>query len=116
LFSDRTGASRAGKRNYQSKNGNAYLEGLSGAWGSWQTYWREPTTEHREACRDSLAPKTIRDWQYLYGADPTRVSPDGYKLDIFYMARPGADEIQLDLILDYRNSALILKFISCAIS
>jgi pimeloyl-ACP methyl ester carboxylesterase len=90
-----------------SQNGNAYLEGLSGAWGSWQTYWREPTTEHREACRDSLAPKTIRDWHYLYGADPTRVSPDGYTLDIFYMARPGADEIQLDLILDYRNNVIL---------
>ena len=54
-----------------------------------------------------LAPKTIRDWQYLYGADPTRVSPDGYTLDIFYMARPGADEIQLDLILDYRNNVIL---------
>jgi pimeloyl-ACP methyl ester carboxylesterase len=90
-----------------SQNGNAYLDGLSDAWGSWQTYWREPTTEHREACRDSLAPKTIRDWQYLHGADPSRVSPDGYTLDIFYMARPGADEIQLDLILDYRNNVVL---------
>jgi pimeloyl-ACP methyl ester carboxylesterase len=94
-----------------SQNGNAYLEGLSDAWGPWQTYWREPTVEHREACRDSLLPETIRDWQYLHGADPDRVSPDGYTLDIAYMARPGADEIQLDLILDYRsNIALYPSF------
>lgn len=87
-----------------SQNGNAYLEGLSDAWGPWQTYWREPTPEHREACRDSLSPATIRDWQYLLGSDPQSVSPDGYTLDIAYMARPGADEIQLDLVLDYRSN------------
>jgi pimeloyl-ACP methyl ester carboxylesterase len=94
-----------------SQNGNAYLDGLSDAWGPWQTYWREPTAAHREACRESLSPQTIRDLQYLHGADPNRVSPDGYMLDIAYMARPGAEEIQLDLILDYRiNVALYPAF------
>jgi pimeloyl-ACP methyl ester carboxylesterase len=94
-----------------SQNGNAYLEGLSDAWGAWQAYWREPTPEHREACRISLAPETIREWQYFNGADRSRVSPDGYTLDIAYMARPGAEEIQLDLVLDYRsNVALYPRF------
>jgi len=87
-----------------SQNGNAYLEGLSDAWGPWQTYWREPTSAHREACRESLSPATIRDWQYLLGSDSQHVSPDGYTLDIAYMARPGVDEIQLDLVLDYRSN------------
>jgi pimeloyl-ACP methyl ester carboxylesterase len=32
------------------------------------------------------------------------VSPDGYSLDDFYMARPGADEAQLDLFGDYKNN------------
>ena len=90
-----------------SQNGNAYLEGLSDAWGPWQTYWREPTPEHREACRASLSPEVIRDWQYLSGADPSRVSPDGYTLDIAYMARSGAEEIQLDLVLDYRSNVAL---------
>jgi pimeloyl-ACP methyl ester carboxylesterase len=93
------------------QNGNAYVEGLSGAWGPWQAYWREPTPEHREACRTSLAPETIRTWQYLQGNDASRVSPDGFTLDIGYMARPGAQEIQLDLILDYAsNLALYPSF------
>ncbi len=53
----------------------------------------------------------IRTWQYLHGSDPDRVSPDGYTLDIAYMARTGAEEIQLDLILDYRsNVALCPEF------
>ena len=87
-----------------SQNGNAYLDGFSDAWRPWQAYWRDPTPENREACRASLAPDTIREWQYFNGADRSRVSPDGYTLDIAYMARPGAEEIQLDLILDYRSN------------
>ena len=87
-----------------SQNGNAYLEGLSDAWGPWRAYWASPTAENREACRTSLTPDTIRTEQYLRGSNPTRVSPDGYTLDIAYMARPGAEDIQLDLILDYANN------------
>jgi pimeloyl-ACP methyl ester carboxylesterase len=90
-----------------SQNGNAYEEGFSDQWGAWQTYWREPTSAHREACRASLSPDTIRDWQYGTGADPTLLSPDGYELDIAYMARPGAEEIQLDLVLDYRSNVTL---------
>lgn len=87
-----------------SQNGNAYLDGLSDGWGAWQSYWREPTPAHREACRASLSPEAIRDGQYLHGTDPTRVSPDGYTLDLAYLGRPDAQEIQLDLVLDYRSN------------
>jgi pimeloyl-ACP methyl ester carboxylesterase len=87
-----------------TQNGNAYLDGFSAGWESWQRYWREPTPENREATRDALAPATIRDIQYGTGTDLSRLSPDGYTLDIEYMGRPGADEIQLDLILDYRSN------------
>ena len=39
------------------------------------------------------------------------VSPDGYSLDDFYLARPGAHEAQLDLLLDYAsNVELYPKF------
>ena len=87
-----------------SQNGNAYLDGFGKTWGPWQAYWRAPGPETREACRRSLTPEAIRNNQYLRGADPARVAPDGYTLDIAYMARPGAEEIQLDLILDYRSN------------
>jgi len=60
----------------------------------------------RQTIRSELRPATIRDFQYLHGADPGRVSPDGYTLDISYMARPRAEEIQLDLILDYRGTPI----------
>jgi len=87
-----------------SQNGNAYSEGFSDEWGPWEAYWREPSATNREACRASLSAETIRNWQYGTGADPGLLSPDGYELDIAYMARPGAQEIQLDLILDYRSN------------
>jgi len=94
-----------------SQNGNAYLEGLSDAWAPWRAYWASPTPANREACRASLTPGAIRTGQYLPGADPRLVSPDGYMLDITYMARPGAEDIQLDLILDYAgNLALYPDF------
>ncbi len=87
-----------------SQNGNAYGEGLSDAWAPWRNYWASPTAENREICRASLTAEAIRDGQYLHGADPALVSPDGYTLDIAYMAMPGAAEMQLDLILDYASN------------
>ncbi len=90
-----------------SQNGNAYLEGFSDQWGPWEAYWREPSAKNRDACRSSLSPDTIRNWQYGTGADSSRLSPDGYELDIAYMARPGAQDIQLDLILDYRSNVAL---------
>ncbi|MFP5077895.1 alpha/beta fold hydrolase [Rhizobium sp. YIM 134829] len=87
-----------------SQNGNAYLDGFSDEWGPWEAYWRDPSPEHREACRASLSPEVIEHWQYRTGTDPERLGPDGYGLDIALMARPGAEEIQLDLILDYRSN------------
>ena len=90
-----------------SQNGNAYEAGFSDQWEPWEAYWRDPSEANREACRPSLSPDTIRDWQYGTGADPELLSPDGYELDIAYMARPGAEEIQLDLILDYRSNVAL---------
>ena len=87
-----------------SQNGNAYLEGLSDAWAPWRTYWASPTPENRAACRASLTADSIHQDQYLHGADASLVSPDGHTLDIAYLARPGAADIQLDLILDYASN------------
>jgi pimeloyl-ACP methyl ester carboxylesterase len=42
--------------------------------------------------------------QYTTGTDEALLAPDGYELDIAYLARPGNDEIQLDFIYDYRTN------------
>jgi pimeloyl-ACP methyl ester carboxylesterase len=94
-----------------SQNGNAYEEGLSDGWNPIRTYWLEPTQANRDALRSFLSPETTF-WQYTHGvSDPSLVSPDGYSLDDFYLARPGAHEAQLDLFLDYAsNVKLYPKF------
>jgi pimeloyl-ACP methyl ester carboxylesterase len=87
-----------------SQNGNAYEEGLSDGWGPVQAYWKDPSPANRDAVAAMVRPDTTI-WQYTHGvADLTRVSPDGYGLDNYYLARPGADEIQLDLLLDYASN------------
>ena len=90
-----------------SQNGNAYEEGLSNGWSPIRTYWEDPSQANRNALRVFLTPETTR-WQYTHGVpDPTMVSPDGQNLDNFYLARPGADEIQLDLFGDYRSNVAL---------
>ena len=94
-----------------SQNGNAYEEGLSQGWNPIQRYWKEPTLENRAALRDFLTPASTK-WQYLHGVNnETVVAPEAWQLDSALLARPGNDEIQLDLFLDYAsNVALYPKF------
>jgi pimeloyl-ACP methyl ester carboxylesterase len=93
-----------------TQNGNAYLDGLSDVWGPFQAYWRNPSDATRDACRAALTDEAIR-MQYQHGAPAERLGPDGYTLDQHYMGRPGARDIQLDLILSYRtNVALYPEF------
>ena len=90
-----------------SQNGNAYEEGLSDGWNPIRAYWREPSPANREALRAFLTPEATL-WQYTHGVpDATAVSPDGYSLDDFYLTRPGADEIQLDLFRDYASNVAL---------
>jgi len=94
-----------------SQNGNAYEEGLSQGWNPIQKYWKEPTAENRAALRAFLTPEATKS-QYLYGVnDETLVAPEAYELDSALLRRPGNDEIQLDLFLDYAsNVALYPRF------
>jgi pimeloyl-ACP methyl ester carboxylesterase len=90
-----------------SQNGNAYEEGLSEGWNPIRKYWEDPSQANRDALRAFLKPETTV-WQYTHGVpDATRVSPDGYSLDSFYLARPGADEPQLDLFGDYKSNVAL---------
>ena len=72
-----------------------------------KAYWQDPSQANRKALRAFLTPETTR-WQYTHGVpDPTMVSPDGQNLDNFYLARPGADEVQLDLFGDYKSNVAL---------
>jgi pimeloyl-ACP methyl ester carboxylesterase len=90
-----------------SQNGNAYEEGLSDGWNPIRSYWQDASQANRDALRPFLSPKTTL-WQYIQGvSDAARVSPDGYSLDNFYLGRPGADDVQLDLLGDYKSNVAL---------
>jgi pimeloyl-ACP methyl ester carboxylesterase len=94
-----------------SQNGNAYEEGLGDAWQPFQRYWRDPSTENRNAIRAGLNLEGLRH-EYSVGiTNPDVIQPDGYTLDAALLARPGNVDIQLDLFLDYAdNVRLYPKF------
>jgi pimeloyl-ACP methyl ester carboxylesterase len=87
-----------------TQNGNAYEEGLSKGWNPIQKYWQDPSETNRAALREFLTPSSIK-WQYTQGTtDETLVAPETYTLESALLARPGNDEIQLDLFLDYASN------------
>jgi len=94
-----------------SQNGNAYEEGLSSGWDPIRAYWQDASQANRDALRVFLKPETTA-FQYTHGvSDLNVISPDGRSLDDFYLARPDADEVQLDLFKDYAsNVALYPQF------
>ncbi len=90
-----------------TQNGNTYLEGVSDAFAPVMAYWKEPSQANRDALRGFLAPEATL-FHYTHGVDgTTKVSPDGRNLDDFYLSRPGNDEIQLDLLLDYQTNVAL---------
>jgi pimeloyl-ACP methyl ester carboxylesterase len=90
-----------------SQNGNAYEEGLSDGWNPIRAYWEDASEANRAALRSMLTPQTTY-WQYTHGVtDPALVSPDGYSLDDFYLARPGTADVQLDLFGDYKSNVAL---------
>jgi pimeloyl-ACP methyl ester carboxylesterase len=90
-----------------SQNGSAYQEGLGEGWNPIKAYWQDPSPANRKALRALLTPETTH-WLYTHGvADPAMVSPDGQNLDNFYLARPGADEVQLDFFGDYKSNVAL---------
>jgi pimeloyl-ACP methyl ester carboxylesterase len=95
-----------------SQNGNAYEEGLGDAWDPIRKYWAEPTAENREVIRQNILTLEGTRWQYTHGViDPESIPPESYTLDTALLERPGNNDIQLDLFLDYAtNVKLYPKF------
>ena len=90
-----------------TQNGNAYEEGLSDGWNPIQTYWADPSDSNRQALRALLTPEGVKS-QYTHGvADASLIAPESYTLDSAMLARPGNDEIQLDLFGDYASNVAL---------
>jgi pimeloyl-ACP methyl ester carboxylesterase len=74
-------------------------------WAAELAYWKDGSPEHREVVRSKLTPDAIRN-QYVAGTrEPSLLDPDNWTIDSALLARPGVDEIMLDLLHDIRNKA-----------
>ncbi|MFI5934116.1 alpha/beta fold hydrolase [Actinoplanes sp. NPDC051494] len=89
------------------QNGNAYEEGLLEFWDPVKAYWAEDTLEKRDAIRPILSEETTKGQYTLGVADQTRLDPDTWLHDITQLARPGNDDIQLDLFKDYGTNVTV---------
>ena len=87
------------------QNTPAFGEPIDGPlWAAEVAYWQDGSPAHREAVRSKLTPHAVRD-QYLAGTrDPSLIDPDNWTIDSALLARPGVDEIMLDLLYDIRNN------------
>ena len=96
-----------------TQNGNAYEEGLGADfWAPLQQYWATGDVEFREKIRMAALNFDTTKWQYTFGSpQPRAVPPETYHLDAALMMRPGNQDIQLDILYDYRtNVTLYPKF------
>jgi pimeloyl-ACP methyl ester carboxylesterase len=86
------------------QNGNAYVEGIGGAFAPMKPFWASRNTETEKPVRALLTLETTT-FQYTYGAkNPKQISPDNWTFDQIFLNRPGNDAIQLDLLHDYQSN------------
>lgn len=86
------------------QNGNAYAEGLREFWDPIKAYWAEPSASNRDALRGLLTLDATK-WQYTHGTRiPESISPDTWLVDQPLLDRPGNQDIQLAMFLDYGSN------------
>jgi pimeloyl-ACP methyl ester carboxylesterase len=89
-----------------TQSGNAYVEGLGkDFWFPIQQYWASGATTDREAIRNAALNFETTKWQYTFGSPhPDSIPPESYHLDAALMKREGNEDIQLDILYDYRTN------------
>ena len=86
------------------QNGNAYVEGIGGAFDPMKPFWANRNSDTEKPVR-SLLTKETTIFQYTHGVpDPDRISPDSYTVDQYFLDRPGNAAIQLDLLYNYQSN------------
>jgi pimeloyl-ACP methyl ester carboxylesterase len=86
------------------QNGNAYTEGIGGAFDPMKPFWAKRNAETEKPVRALLNSETTA-FQYRHGAKNIKqISPDNWTFDQIFLDRPGNDAIQLDLLYDYQSN------------
>ena len=87
------------------QNTNAYEIGFTAAWDELRSnYWKNRTPAAEKAISAFLLPDTVKTI-YTHGHPrPQLISPDNWNMDVHFLERPGAKQVQLDLFYDYRTN------------
>jgi len=86
------------------QNGNAYAEGIGAGFDAMKPFWVNRNPETEKPVRELLKKETTI-FQYTHGVkDVSRISPDSYTVDQFFLDRPGNDAIQLNLLHNYQSN------------
>lgn len=83
------------------QNGNAYAEGLEEFWDPLKAYWADPSIENGDPLRGFFEMEATK-WQFTHGTqNPDAISPDNFWHVQYLLDRPGNQEVQLEMFLDY---------------
>lgn len=89
---------------YILQNSNAYEEGLGPTMRDAAPFLENRNADTEKLVRPLLTLDGIKLF-FSHGAgDATTINPDHYHNALYYLSRPGQQEIQLDLLYDYRNN------------
>lgn len=87
-----------------NQNGNAYEEGLGGAWSGIRELWKNRNAETEKAILPAFTLDGLK-WQYTHGTrNPEMINPDTWNLDYLKLSRPNAHKVNMDLFYDYQNN------------
>jgi pimeloyl-ACP methyl ester carboxylesterase len=85
------------------QNANAYNEGLGAKWAGIAQYWAGPKA-HPEVF-DAFVSWAATEQRHTLGTShPDRYNPDTWTDEYAYLSRPGQQQIQADLLYDYRTN------------
>lgn len=90
------------------QNANSYEEGFTEAWdGIRHALWVDRSPANEAALEAFLQPETVKAIYTTGHPDPSKISPDNWNTDLFFLSRPHAHRVQLDLFYDYRTNAAL---------
>jgi pimeloyl-ACP methyl ester carboxylesterase len=90
------------------QNSNAYAEGFTAVWdGLRGEYWKSRDPEAEKKLLPFLELDTIKAI-YTHGhPNPELISPDNWNMDVHFLEREGAKQVQLDMFYDYRTNVAL---------
>ncbi len=90
------------------QNANSYEEGFTEAWdGIRHVLWANRNAETEAPLEAFLEFDAVKGIYTTGHPDPAKISPDNWNMDLFFLARPHAHRVQLDLFYDYRTNAAL---------